>query len=119
MITSSNRDAANAIATSESHPIQVGEIAIGGGILGMTFCPGKHDTGRHGMVWQRNLPMDLDALHQWGARTLVTLMEPHELNTVRVPDLAQQVRARGITWHRLPIVDQSVQMRHFWTLGLI
>ena len=41
----------------------------------MTFCPGKYD--RHAMsgYWDRDLNLDLDAIQEWGAVAVVTLME--------------------------------------------
>lgn len=99
--------------TSESDPIRVNELPIGGGVLGMTFCPGKHDTSLNGVAWARNLHADLDALRDWGASTIVTVMQRDELDLLRVPDLGPQVRARGMNWHHLPVLDQSVPNRDF------
>lgn len=36
---------------------------------------------------------------------MLTLVEPHELDTLRVPHLGERVRARGMQWIHLPIPD--------------
>ena len=73
-----------------------------GGLVGITFCPGKRD---HGYRWARDLAADLDTIARWQAQAMVTLIEDHEFNMLGVPDLGAEVRARGIDWHHLPIVD--------------
>ena len=69
------------VATSESSPLRIAEVdARGGGLIGMTLCPGKAGPGnRH--PWKRELEKDLDVLDAWGTRCLITLMELHELDT--------------------------------------
>jgi ADP-ribosyl-[dinitrogen reductase] hydrolase len=79
-----------------------------GGRIGVTFCPGKHDD--HGMSgsWARDLDVDLKVIVDWGASTLVTLVETHELEYLRVPNLGPSAQALGLVWHHLPIRDVSV-----------
>ena len=90
--------------TSHSDPLRFDEIMAGdaGGLVGITFCPGKRD---HGHRWARNLAADLDTIARWRAQAMVTLIEDHEFNMLGVPELGAEVRARGIDWHHLPIVD--------------
>ena len=96
--------------TSETHPLQIAEINAGptSGKIGITFCPGKHD--KHAMTgyWDRNLSLDLDAIRDWGAAAVVTLIEPHEFVLLRVQNLGEAVRNRGLEWFHLPIQDGSI-----------
>ena len=94
--------------TSESDPIRFSEVECGGGILGLTFCPGKSGPSVFGDDWERDLDADLDAARVWGASTVLTLVETHELDMLRVADLGGEVEARGMTWLHAPIVDLSV-----------
>jgi ADP-ribosyl-[dinitrogen reductase] hydrolase len=83
--------------TSISHPLQIAEIVPGEpgfGRVGVTFCPGKYDT--HGMsgAWDRDLALDLDAIRDWSAAAVVTLLEPKELTLLGVERLGEEVLRR-------------------------
>ncbi len=95
------------IRTSLSHPLRIDELSIDGlsGLIGITFCPGKCAPSYGGYRWERDLDCDLAAISKWSADAVVTLIENHEFEMLGVPHLGQQVRARGIDWHHLPIVD--------------
>jgi len=58
------------IRTSLTHPIRVDALPVAGGLLGLTFCPGKHGDSLTGAPWARDLDMDLRALRDWGARLI-------------------------------------------------
>lgn len=96
--------------TSATHPLQIAEIGAGshGGMIGVTFCPGKKDP--HGMsgAWDRDLDIDLDAIAAWNACALVTLVEEHELALLAVTGLGQKVTSRHMDWFHLPVRDVSV-----------
>lgn len=56
-------------------------------------------------VWERDLATDLNAIVEWGATDLITLLEPaefEELSIVQLPCLASELR---LCWHGLPIAD--------------
>jgi ADP-ribosyl-[dinitrogen reductase] hydrolase len=93
--------------TSLTDAIRIGELTFGPdtGIVGITFCPGKQGDSIGGAPWHRELDVDLDAVAAWGARAVITLIEPHEMAFLNVPLLGDGVRARGMVWHHLPIVD--------------
>jgi ADP-ribosyl-[dinitrogen reductase] hydrolase len=95
--------------TSLTHPLEIAAISAGPafGRVGITFCPGKYD--RHAMsgYWNRDLSIDLDAIRDWGAAAVVTLVEPKELITLRVERLGEEVLRRRMLWFHLPIVDGS------------
>lgn len=93
---------------SLTHPIRVDALPVFGGMLGLTFCPGKHGDSLTGLPWSRDLDVDLAALRHWGAELVVSLMERHEFDLLRVPDLPEKIIAHGMDWGHLPIVDQGV-----------
>ena len=79
----------------------------GPGRLGLTYAPGK--CGRapvSGIEWQRDLDTDLERLrHHHGTDVLVSLMEGFEYEDLKVPQLFEGAKARGIEVLHLPIVD--------------
>jgi ADP-ribosyl-[dinitrogen reductase] hydrolase len=55
--------------------------------------------------WDRDLAADLDAIRDWGAVAVVTLLEPQELTILRVHQLGEEVARREMSWFHLPIAD--------------
>jgi ADP-ribosyl-[dinitrogen reductase] hydrolase len=105
------------ILTSQSHPLRIEPVAApGGGLIGVTFCPGKHQMGGLGGNWQRDLAIDLDAIRNRGALAVVTLMEEYELSRYKVMSMGAEVTARGMAWLHLPIVDVDIPDAAFETL---
>lgn len=96
--------------TSYSHPLQIAAVRASPnhGRIGITFCPGKHDRFAHTGAWERDLGVDLDAISAWGAKLILTLVEPSELKALNVPQLGHEIRRRRIEWRHLPIADYSV-----------
>jgi predicted protein tyrosine phosphatase len=101
--------------TSYSHPLQIAEVRASPahGRIGITFCPGKHDHFAHTGAWERDIGIDLDAIASWGAKLVLTLVEPAELNALKVPQLGHEIKRRGIDWRHLPIADYSVPTKAF------
>lgn len=99
--------------TSTSHPIQIAEVPAGRGTIGITFCPGKQQRSAFSGQWNRDLAIDLDAIHDWGAAAVVTLVEDHELASLKVDQLGAEVQARHMDWHHLPIPDVSAPCARF------
>lgn len=95
--------------TSTSHPLQIAEVRPyqGAGQIGITFCPGKVQPGAMSGSWHRDLGLDLDAIAEWNAASIVTLVEDHELQALQVTGMGVQVQARHMRWHHLPITDVS------------
>lgn len=95
------------VRTSLSHPLRIDELRVDGvtGLIGITFCPGKCGESYGGFRWERDLEKDLNVIADWRADAVVTLIEDHEFEMLGVPQLGEQVRARGIEWHHLPIKD--------------
>lgn len=101
--------------TSQTHPLQIAEVRATPthGRIGITFCPGKHDSMASTGVWARDLATDLDAIAAWGAKLVLTLVEPAELHALKVSSLGEEVERRGIAWLHLPIADFSVPDARF------
>ena len=93
--------------TSENDPLRIAEVRPrpDHGRIGITPCPGKKDdhgmSGRH----DRNLTVDLDAVRDWGAAAVVSLITDDEFGLLSVRALGDEVRARHMTWLHLPIRD--------------
>lgn len=96
--------------TSETHPLQIATIAAGPGLgrVGITFCPGKCQPHAATGAWARDLATDIAAIADWGAASVVTLVEDHELVALDVTRLGETVRAAHMEWHHLPIRDVSI-----------
>lgn len=90
-------------------------IADGYGRIGVTFCPGKKDAGAMTGAWERDLDLDVQAIADWGAAAVVTLIEDHEFELLEVEGLGDAVRARHMDWLHLPIRDVSVPSPAFET----
>ena len=92
---------------SENGPLRIAEVRPrpDHGRVGITLCPGKKDdhgtSGRH----DRSLAVDLDAVRDWGAAAVVSLITDDECDLLSVRDLGAAVRARHMTWLHLPIRD--------------
>src|ERR1035438_480615 len=95
-----------------SSPLRIDEILLGKGEgrLGLTICPGKKDLPRK---WNRDLDEDLSVIRNWGATTVVTLIEAHEFELLNVGRLGKRVEELGMRWIHLPICDVDVPDRRF------
>jgi ADP-ribosyl-[dinitrogen reductase] hydrolase len=101
--------------TSLTHPLQIAVVTVGAeqGRVGITFCPGKYDGHAMTGAWDRDLATDLEAIRDWGAAAIVTLLEPKELTLLRVEHLGEEVLRRNMLWFHLPIVDVSIPSEQF------
>src|SRR5258706_9954847 len=93
--------------TSQTHPLRIAEVSIapGGGIVGITFCPGKCGDSVRGVPWQRDVATDIRVIAQWGAQAVLTLIEDHEMRLLSVSDIGERIGQHGMDWHHLRIVD--------------
>lgn len=75
--------------TSVSHPLRIAELRVGpnGGVIGVTFAPGKRQPVAMTGAWERDLEIDLAAIRAWGATHLVSLLEPWEFEELQITDL--------------------------------
>jgi ADP-ribosyl-[dinitrogen reductase] hydrolase len=95
------------VRTSSSDPIRVDWIAKH---VGLTFAPGKHaDSKYEDCRWERDVALDLDRLVEvHGMQVQVCLLEDHELEQLRIPNLVAEAKRRGVRVLRLPIRDVGV-----------
>lgn len=98
------------LRTSQSHPLVIDSVDThpGFGRIGLTFCPGKTQPDARTGGWERDLALDLEAVAHWGAAAVVTLLEPHELDLLKVPTLGEEVARRHMSFLHLPIPDGAV-----------
>jgi len=96
--------------TSLTHPLQIAEVrpAPDMGLVGLTLCPGKTQSWGLSGPWTRDLELDLDAIAQWDATIVVTVVEAGELERLKVTGLGEAVRNRHMAWLHLPIRDRGV-----------
>lgn len=104
-----------ATRTSTSHPLVIAEVRAGPGFgrIGLTFCPGKQQANSLSGGWARDLDIDLQAVEDWGAAAVVTLVEKHELQSLAVEGIGEAVAARHMTWLHLPIPDVTAPSASF------
>lgn len=98
--------------TSKTHPIYADfvpeEHTSVPGRLGMTFAPGMKTRGVRGR-WDRDLRADLGVLREeYGADVLVSVMEEHEYQGYKIPELFEQDTMEGIEVLRFAIEDMNV-----------
>ena len=94
-------------STSERNPPRIVSMAPGDGLgrIGITLCPGKTDPDGISGPWARDLDADLDAIRDWGATAVVSLVTAREIDYLKVPDLRKAVRGRHMEWWHTPIPD--------------
>ena len=98
------------LMTSTSNPLHVAELPVGtaGGRIGITFAPGKQQPDGLTAAHRRDLGADLDVIAAWNAAAVVTLVEPHELDSLGITLLGAEVQRRHMQWHHWPIRDYGV-----------
>ncbi len=105
------------LRTSQTDPLHIDTLEAGNGLIGITLCPGKHQTGAWLGTWRRDLATDMKAIEAWGASDVVTLIENHEFTELEVTGLGDAVRQAGMRWHHLPITDgcaPDARFEHDW-----
>ena len=109
------------VKTSFSDPIRVDWLPTPwSGRVGLTIAPGKKDPSSLNGPWDRDLAADLARLrNEYGVTHLVTLMEDHELDLLKIIGLEAAAGAADISLHRLPIVDVSVPDARWAVLRLV
>jgi protein-tyrosine phosphatase len=83
-------------------------IPEGWGSMYMTLLPGKGGSTGSSDKRPRHLGLDMDRIADQKIGTLVTLIEPFELDRYKVPGLFDEAAKRGIKVEHYPIVDVNV-----------
>jgi ADP-ribosyl-[dinitrogen reductase] hydrolase len=84
-------------------PLHIDSVDAGDGArLGMSHCPGRRRSGVDG-----DLRADLQTIRDWGASTLLSLVEADEFARLGVPDFAAEMARSGLLWLHVPIVDMQ------------
>jgi ADP-ribosyl-[dinitrogen reductase] hydrolase len=100
------------VKTSDTHPLPLASVSIpdGEGRILFTMCPGKKQPNAATGPWDRDLDMDLDAAREAGAKTMVTLMEGHEITACALSSetIEAACASRNIVWLHCPIVDLKI-----------
>ena len=97
--------------TSENSPLRIDAVTPGEGRgegrgrIGITLCPGKTDSEGISGPWARDLDTDLDAIRDWGATAVISLITHEEIDFLGVRDLDEAVRDRHMEWWHAPIPD--------------
>lgn len=104
-----------AVRTSKTHPLFVDHVIPENatGRIGLTLCPGKVDPYGAYTNWKRSLSTDMDAIRDWGASVVVTLITDAEIDRLAVRGLSKAVNNRGMDWYHLPIYDGCVPEADF------
>ena len=63
--------------------------------------------------WARDLDIDLDAIENWGAVAVVTLIETQEIVALEVTSLGDGVTSRNMAWYHLAIPDVTAPNSDF------
>ena len=87
--------------------LRIAELPVGpnGGLIGITFAPGKHQVGAMSGNHRRNLAEDLEVIRNWGASAVVCLVTADELVDLKISTLGDEVSIRFMEFHHLPIQD--------------
>lgn len=83
------------------------------GLIGMVICPGRKVSFAMGDDWDRDLDNDLQAIRDWGASALVSLMEKDEMEFYGVGALPEKTVRLGMSHYHLPIRDMDVPRKSF------
>ena len=97
------------LRTSESHPLQIDWITsdLFVGRIGITLCPGKYQPISWSGGWNRDLEVDISAIEDSGATTVVSLVEDTEMKKLRVQGLGKAILAHNLNWIHLPFEDTT------------
>ncbi len=98
------------IRTSLNHPLQIATIPVGETAEGLALpsAPEKGAPRSLGGPWHRDLNVDVAVIREWGASSVLTLLEAHEFDLLHVRSLPDAVRGASMAWLHAPILDVSV-----------
>jgi hypothetical protein len=93
-----------AMTAHDASPLRIDALATpGGGLIGLTHCPGRLHPRADGVSVMRDLAADIRAIEGWGAN-----IEPDECARLGAPDLLARLAVARFRWLHLPIADMGV-----------
>lgn len=88
--------------------MHITDLPASDGILGLTLCPGillhPHDPP----VPERRLNLHLQAVQDWGAVALVSLLEDYEFELLNITRMGVCAETLGMEWIHLPIEHHAL-----------
>ncbi|MDR1607696.1 MAG: dual specificity protein phosphatase family protein [Deltaproteobacteria bacterium] len=93
------------IKDSDNSPLRVDKLKFFDGQVGITICPGKYDDLARSGPTHRDVKKDLTLAKDWGAKLVVTLLEDHEIEYLRVQHMPEVIQELGLSWWRSPVPD--------------
>lgn len=91
-----------------SHPFDVLQLKNGARFI-FTPCPGTQGF---------DLPASLLSLKQAGMDCLLTLLPEHEMHTLKVANIGEQLKQLDMQWFHLPIEDDCAPQEDFFAAFL-
>ena len=112
--TLSESNLKNGSPNEQEGPLQIAVVELPAqALLGITACPGRNHTDDFGRIWQRDLKQDIAGIINWGADSILTLVETDEFERLGVPRIAEYIRAEGLNWYHMPIPNMEVPGEEF------
>lgn len=97
------------LRTSVTHPLRIDPVSLsGGGTLGLSFCPGKKQATSLTGGWDRDVAMDVATIREWGATTVITVLEKEEMAQLGVARLGDEVKQQGMDWIHLTLPNDAI-----------
>ncbi len=88
--------------------MRITELPAGKGVLGLTLCPGILLDPGDPPAPERRLSLHLEAVKDWGAAALVSLLEEYEFELLNITRLGVRSEALGMDWLHLPIEHHAL-----------
>ena len=112
--TLSESNLKNGSPNEQEGPLQIAVVELPTqALLGITPCPGRNHTDDFGRIWQRDLKQDIAGIINWGADSILTLVETDEFELLGVPRITEYIRAAGLNWYHMPIPNMEVPGEEF------
>jgi len=96
-------------------PLLIDKVAIPGvmGQIGISSCPGLRDEYSCFDHYGDSMADDLMTIRNWGATSLVTLLDGSELHSLGVNALPRKAIAHHLLWFHLPLQNLSIPDEQF------
>ncbi len=88
--------------------MRITDLPAGNGILGLTLCPGILLNPGDPPVPEQRLGLHLQAVQDWGAVALVSLLEDYEFELLNITRLGVRAETLGLEWIHLPIEHHAL-----------